>query len=67
MVVLELVQEEQVAPEKPKDYKLEEGYIQSAHVNHQYHYYDHHAIANHYCRVMGYQTVTTPFIAMWDH
>ena len=72
MLVLELlqvVQEEQVVLEEPKDYQQKEGCVQSAHVNHQYHHHNHHATANHYylstnCLVAGYQTVATPLIAM---
>ena len=59
MLVLELVQEEQMALEGPRDYDQEEGYVQSAHVNHHYHHHDHHTITNHYRLVVDYQTVAT--------
>ena len=54
VLVLKLVQQEQVVPEEPKDYKQAEGCIQSTHVNHQYHHCDHHTIANHHHFVISY-------------
>ena len=62
--VLDLVQ---VALEELKDYKQEEGYIQSAHVNHQYHHHNHYVITNQYSLVVGYQTVANPLFVMQDH
>ena len=65
MPAVELVQEEQVAPKEPKDYEQEKGYAQSANINHQCHHHGHYIIANYF--VVGYQTATTPFIAMQNH